>query len=90
MSAFEDLYFQTDDGLSLYVRDYSGPSVSAPVVMCLHGLTRNSRDFQDLAPDLAAHFRVLVPEQRGRGYRNTTTTVRATRSFTTFTICIAY
>ena len=67
MNAFEDFYFQTDDGLSLYVRDYSGPSVSAPVVMCLHGLTRNSRDFQDLAPDLAAHFRVLVPEQRGRG-----------------------
>jgi pimeloyl-ACP methyl ester carboxylesterase len=36
-------------------------------VLCLHGLTRNSRDFQDLAPALADHYRVLVPEQRGRG-----------------------
>jgi pimeloyl-ACP methyl ester carboxylesterase len=30
-------------------------------------LSRNSRDFQDLAPLLNQHFRVLVPEQRGRG-----------------------
>lgn len=67
MSSFSDLYFQTDDGLRLYARDYPGPTDSAPVVLCLHGLTRTSRDFQDLAPDLAAHFRVLVPEQRGRG-----------------------
>jgi len=35
--------------------------------VCLHGLSRNSRDFQDLAPVLNQHFRVLVPEQRGRG-----------------------
>ena len=67
MSSFSDLYFQTGDGLRLYARDYPGPGDSAPVVLCLHGLTRTSRDFQDLAPDLAAHFRVLVPEQRGRG-----------------------
>jgi pimeloyl-ACP methyl ester carboxylesterase len=67
MSVFSDCYFQTDDGLRLYARDYPGPTDLAPVALCLHGLTRNSRDFQDLAPDLAAHFRVLVPEQRGRG-----------------------
>ncbi len=36
-------------------------------MVCLHGLSRNSRDFQDLAPVLNQHFRVLVPEQRGRG-----------------------
>ena len=29
----------------LYARDYPGPSPDAPVVMCLHGLTRNSKDF---------------------------------------------
>jgi pimeloyl-ACP methyl ester carboxylesterase len=67
MSAFRAHYYQTDDGLTLYARDYPGPSVGAPVVLCLHGLTRNSRDFQDLAIDLARYFRVLVPEQRGRG-----------------------
>ena len=67
MSAFDALLHKTEDGLTLYARNYPGPSEGAPVVMCLHGLTRNSRDFQDLAADLAGHFRVLVPEQRGRG-----------------------
>ena len=66
MSAFRDHFFQTPDGLRLYARDYPGPDDNAPVVLCLHGLTRNSRDFQELAPALADHFRVLVPEQRGR------------------------
>ena len=67
MSAFKDHFFQTQDGLRLYARDYPGPDDNAPVVLCLHGLTRNSRDFQELAPALTDHFRVLVPEQRGRG-----------------------
>ncbi len=66
MSEFTDHSFQTQDGLRLYARDYAGPD-DAPVALCLHGLTRNSRDFQELAPALSEHFRVLVPEQRGRG-----------------------
>jgi pimeloyl-ACP methyl ester carboxylesterase len=36
-------------------------------VLCLHGLTRNSRDFEDLAPHLQKHYRVIVPDVRGRG-----------------------
>ena len=37
-------------------------------MVCLHGLTRNARDFEALAPHLAAlGRRVLVPEMRGRG-----------------------
>jgi pimeloyl-ACP methyl ester carboxylesterase len=67
MHDFNDLIFQVDDGLSLYARDYPGPYPGAPVVMLLHGLTRNSRDFADVAPALAGTHRVLVPEQRGRG-----------------------
>ena len=67
MRAFKDHFFYTQDGLRLYARDYPGPDDSAPVVLCLHGLTRNSRDFQDLAPVLTEDFRVLVAEQRGRG-----------------------
>ena len=67
MSEFKDHFFQTQDGLRLYARDYAGPDDNAPVVLCLHGLTRNSRDFQGLAPALTGHYRVLVPEQRGRG-----------------------
>ena len=33
----------------------------------MHGLTRNSRDFEDLAPHLQQHYRVIVPDVRGRG-----------------------
>ena len=67
MTLYQDVFYETSDGLSLYARDYPGPTAGAPVVMCLHGLTRNSRDFHDLALTLSGTFRVLVPEQRGRG-----------------------
>ena len=37
------------------------------LVVCVHGLTRNSRDFEDLAPHLQHRYRVIVPDLRGRG-----------------------
>jgi pimeloyl-ACP methyl ester carboxylesterase len=40
---------------------------AAPVVLCVHGLTRNSRDFDPLAQALAADFRVICPDLPGRG-----------------------
>ncbi|MDG0991310.1 MAG: alpha/beta hydrolase [Luminiphilus sp.] len=64
---FRNVNFLTDDGLTLYCRDYPGPTAAAPVVLCLHGLSRNSRDFEDLAPLLQQSHRVIVPDQRGRG-----------------------
>jgi pimeloyl-ACP methyl ester carboxylesterase len=36
-------------------------------VVCVHGLTRNARDFDDLAAALAPAFRVLCPDMPGRG-----------------------
>lgn len=60
-------WFDSHDGLTLFSRVYAGPSPDAPVVLCLHGLTRNSRDFEDLALHLAARYRVIVPDVRGRG-----------------------
>jgi len=59
--------FDTQDGLRLFSRVYAGPNAAAPVVLCLHGLMRNSRDFEDLATHLAARYRVIVPDVRGRG-----------------------
>ena len=57
------------DGLALLARDYApadGPA-RTPVV-CLHGLTRNSRDFEVVAPRIAASGRrVLALDVRGRG-----------------------
>jgi pimeloyl-ACP methyl ester carboxylesterase len=55
--------------LRLHARDYAAASgeAHAPVV-CLHGLTRNARDFEALAPHIAARGRrVLAVDVRGRG-----------------------
>ena len=62
-----EYWFESQDGLKLFSRVYEGPGAAAPVVLCLHGLTRNSRDFEDLATHLAARYRVIVPDVRGRG-----------------------
>lgn len=37
------------------------------VLICAHGLSRNGRDFDDLAGALAAEFRVICPDVVGRG-----------------------
>ncbi|MDR0775597.1 MAG: alpha/beta hydrolase [Azonexus sp.] len=37
------------------------------VLVCVHGLARNSRDFDDLAAALAGHYRVICPDVAGRG-----------------------
>jgi len=62
-----EYWFESADGLRLFCRVYPGPRASAPVMLCLHGLMRNSRDFDALAPHLARTHRVLVPDIRGRG-----------------------
>ena len=72
---FRNVYFKTDDGLTLYARDYPGPASEASVILCLHGLSRNSRDFEDLAPLLQKNYRVIVPDQRGRGRSESDTQV---------------
>ncbi|MFZ2738184.1 MAG: alpha/beta hydrolase [Burkholderiaceae bacterium] len=37
------------------------------VVLCVHGLTRQGRDFDELAQDLCTEFRVICPDVVGRG-----------------------
>ncbi len=69
-----DAFFHTPDGLELFYREYTpqpadpnAPARETPV-LCLHGLTRNGRDYEEVAPRLAAlGRRVIVPDQRGRG-----------------------
>ena len=66
---FADRHWRSGDGLDLYARDYAGsPGTARLPVICLHGLTRNARDFEDVAPWIAEFGRrVLVPDVRGRG-----------------------
>lgn len=67
MESYESRFYRSVDGLRLHARHYPGPTASAPTVLCLHGLMRNARDFEDLAPRLQARHRVLAPDLRGRG-----------------------
>ncbi len=68
-SPYQDRYWASSDGLKLHYRDYAGADGAAgrPPVLCMHGLTRNARDFENLAEHLSRTFRVIVPEMRGRG-----------------------
>jgi len=67
-ASYEDRFWTSSDGLNLHYRNYAGPEGAEKLpVLCLHGLTRNARDFHALAEDLAATRRVIVPEMRGRG-----------------------
>lgn len=68
MAEFEDIWYESDDGLRLYARDYpSQQPKAAQTLLCMHGLTRNSADFADLAPALQQQCRVIAVDQRGRG-----------------------
>lgn len=67
-TAWQDRYFESSDRLTLYYRDYPVPESGRLPVMCLPGLTRNSRDFEALALWLQrGGRRVLTPDLRGRG-----------------------
>ena len=37
------------------------------VLLCVHGLTRNARDFDMLAEAMSSHYRVICPDVVGRG-----------------------
>lgn len=63
---YEDRYWNSADGLSLHYRHYDGP-VDKPPLVCLHGLSRNARDFANLCERHAGDWRIIVPEMRGRG-----------------------
>jgi len=67
MGAYRECRYLAEDGLSLYYRDYGDRLTSAVPVLCLPGLTRNSRDFHRLASRLARDRRVVCPDYRGRG-----------------------
>jgi pimeloyl-ACP methyl ester carboxylesterase len=66
-ASFSSRYYTSADGLRLHYRDYPGPANARLTVVCIPGLTRNARDFEDVAPHLADRYRVISVELRGRG-----------------------
>jgi pimeloyl-ACP methyl ester carboxylesterase len=72
--AFQDRTYPSSDGLTLHLRDYDPGSQATEgrlPVICLPGLTRNSRDFNQLAlilsQDPVIPRRVIALDYRGRG-----------------------
>lgn len=78
MQNWRDIYFTSCDGLRLYGRHYPAPvpaqagTAGRRPVLCLPGLTRNSRDFHELAtfltdPANPSARDVFTVDYRGRG-----------------------
>jgi pimeloyl-ACP methyl ester carboxylesterase len=63
---YSDRHVTVRDGLKLHFRDYPG-AADKPPILCLHGLTRNSRDFADFAERYSPRYRVIALDFRGRG-----------------------
>jgi pimeloyl-ACP methyl ester carboxylesterase len=66
---FTERRWTSPDGLTLFARDYPGADGPARLpVIAIHGLTRNSADFEVIAPLIArGGRRVLALDMRGRG-----------------------
>ncbi len=61
-----DIQWSSADGLSLYAKGYGPPS--APLtVLCVHGLTRNHKDFEPMIAALPGRYRFIAVDVRGRG-----------------------
>ncbi|MET0576598.1 MAG: alpha/beta hydrolase [Mesorhizobium sp.] len=70
-SGFSDFFYSAQDGLKLHARIYGDDSGAGLPVICLPGLTRNARDFHDLAlflsRDTQQPRKVIAFDYRGRG-----------------------
>ena len=64
---FRERRFTAQDGLTLFYREYGDPAAPAVPLLCLPGLTRNSKDFDALALRYGSTRRVVCPDYRGRG-----------------------
>ena len=70
-TGFEEFFYRSRDGLRLHARIYGGQHDQHLPAICLPGLTRNARDFHELALFLSRHptlpRRVIAFDYRGRG-----------------------
>ena len=61
-----DIRYSSSDGLSLYAKAY-GPADASLTVLCMHGLTRNHKDFEPMIQALDSNARFICVDVRGRG-----------------------
>ena len=61
----DEIFYKSPDGLSLYARCY-GPLDAPLTALCMHGLTRNHKDFEPMIEALGGRYRFIAVDQRGR------------------------
>jgi pimeloyl-ACP methyl ester carboxylesterase len=61
-----EMHVESSDGLRLFTRTY-GEATDRAALICVPGLTRNSRDFTSLAEACSADRLVITTDLRGRG-----------------------
>ena len=61
-----DIHYQSADGLDLYAKAY-GPEDARLTALCMHGLTRNHRDFEPMIEARGSDARFISVDVRGRG-----------------------
>ncbi|MDX8531247.1 alpha/beta hydrolase [Mesorhizobium sp. VK25A] len=68
---FSDFFYASPDGLKLHARIYGEANAEGWPVVCLSGLTRNARDFHELALHLSSKGerprKIIAFDYRGRG-----------------------
>lgn len=63
-----DIYYTSSDGLNLYAKSY-GPDEAPLTALCMHGLTRNHKDFEPMIKGLlerGLNIRFIAVDVRGR------------------------
>lgn len=62
----EAIHYASEEGLSLYAKSYGDPG-AALTVLCMHGLTRNHKDFEPMIEAIGGPYRFIAVDVRGRG-----------------------
>lgn len=65
MKEYIDIDYTSSDGLKLYARDYNASAQQT--IICIPGLTRNSKDYVDFCDYFSGQYRVIAVDLRGRG-----------------------
>ena len=62
----DDIYYRSPDGLNLHAKRY-GPAEAPLSILCMHGLTRNHKDFEPMIAALPDRYQFIAVDVRGRG-----------------------
>ena len=62
----EEITWTSADGLNLFAKSY-GAGDAPLTVLCIHGLTRNHKDFEPMIAALPRRYRYIAVDVRGRG-----------------------